>query len=85
MLITRKSRSILNLPVRTIVIAVAEKFETIEDSILKATRGRGQKNIPRWVAMYICQETGGYKFAEIAKYFGLARYATVSPFFSITN
>jgi hypothetical protein len=28
--------------------------------------------------MYICQETGGYKLADIAKYFGLARYATVS-------
>ncbi len=76
--ITRKSRQIPNLPVRTIVIAVAEKFEATEDSILKATRGRGQKNIPRWVAMYICQEKGGYKLAEIAKYFGLARYATVS-------
>ncbi len=28
--------------------------------------------------MYICQEVGGYRLTEIAKYFGLARYATVS-------
>jgi len=81
--ITRKSRQIPNLPVRTIVMAVAEKFEATEDSILKATRGRGQRNIPRWVAMYICQERGGYKLAEIAKYFGLVRYATVSTTISL--
>ena len=28
--------------------------------------------------MYICQEMGGYKLAEIAKFFGLAKYATVA-------
>jgi len=44
--ITRKSRQIPNLPVRTIVMAVAEKFEATEDSILKATRGRGLKWTP---------------------------------------
>ncbi len=76
--ITRKSRHISNLPVDTIVTAVAEKFDATPGSILKATRGRGQENIPRWVAMYLCQEMGGYRLAEIAKFFGLARYATVS-------
>jgi len=49
-----------------------------EKSILKAARGPGSKNIPRWAAMYLCQELTGATLQEIAKRFGLKRYGTVS-------
>jgi chromosomal replication initiation ATPase DnaA len=58
---------------------VAKEFNVKqEEAILKANRGRGQTNIPRLVAMYLCQNIGRYRLTVIADLFGLARYATVS-------
>ena len=64
---------------KRIISAVAKKFKVTEASIYKAARGPGSKNIPRWVAMYLCQELSGVTLQYIAKLFKLKLYGTVSP------
>lgn len=61
-----------------VVGLVAEHFGVTTKSILQAARGPGSKNLPRWVAMYLCQEAGGITLQIIAQHFGLQRYGTVS-------
>lgn len=61
-----------------IVALVADNFDVTPKSILQAARGPGSKNIPRWVAMYLCQEAGGITLQVIAEHFALQRYGTVS-------
>ncbi|HCA35185.1 MAG TPA: hypothetical protein DEP13_00940, partial [Gammaproteobacteria bacterium] len=41
---------------KQIIAEVAKQFKVSEASIYKAARGPGSKNVPRWVAMYLCQE-----------------------------
>lgn len=61
-----------------VVSAVAAYYKVSEKSILKAARGPGSKNVPRWMAMYLCQEVAGVTLQDIAGRFGLKRYGTVS-------
>jgi putative transposase len=61
-----------------IVSAVAKQFKVTEESIYTAARGPGSKNVPRWVAMYLCQELSAVTLQAIAKLFKLKRYGTVS-------
>jgi putative transposase len=63
---------------KDIVTAVAAQFKVSEDSIYQAARGPGSKNVPRWVAMYLCQELSASTLQAIAKLFKLKRYGTVS-------
>ncbi len=63
---------------KEIVSAVAKEFKVTEESIYKAARGPGSKNVPRWVAMYLCQELSAVTLQTIAKLFRLKRYGTVS-------
>ncbi len=63
---------------KQIISAVAQQFKVSEASIYKAARGPGSKNLPRWVAMYLCQELSAVTLQSIAKLFKLKRYGTVS-------
>ena len=63
---------------KQIITAVAKQFKVSETSIYKAARGPGSKNVPRWVAMYLCQELSAVTLQSIAKLFKLKRYGTVS-------
>lgn len=63
---------------KQIVTVVAKQFKVTEDSIYQAARGPGSKNVPRWVAMCLCQELSAVTLQEIAKLFKLKRYGTVS-------
>lgn len=63
---------------KQIISAVAKQFKVSEESIYKAARGPGSKNVPRWVAMYLCQELSAVTLQAIAKLFKLKRYGTVS-------
>ena len=63
---------------KQIITAVAKEFKVSEVSIYKAARGPGSKNVPRWVAMYLCQELSAVTLQAIAKLFKLKRYGTVS-------
>ncbi len=63
---------------KQIITEVATHFKVSEDSIYTAARGPGSKNVPRWVAMYLCQELSAVTLQAIAKLFKLKRYGTVS-------
>ncbi len=63
---------------KQIITAVAKEFKVTEASIYKAARGPGSKNVPRWVAMYLCQELSAVTLQAIAKLYKLKRYGTVS-------
>ena len=63
---------------RQILSAVAKEFKVSEASIYKAARGPSSKNVPRWVAMHLCQELSAVTLQSIAKLFKLKRYGTVS-------
>ena len=63
---------------KEIVAAVAKHFKVTEETIYQAARGPGSKNVPRWVAMYLCQELSATTLQTIARLFKLKRYGTVS-------
>jgi putative transposase len=63
---------------KDIISVVAKQFKVSEESIYTAARGPGSKNVPRWVAMYLCQELSAVTLQAIAKLFKLKRYGTVS-------
>lgn len=63
---------------KQIITAVARHFKVSEASIYNAARGPGSKNVPRWMAMYLCQELSAVTLQSIAKLFKLKRYGTVS-------
>ena len=64
--------------IKKVVAAVSTQFKVSEKSIFQAARGPGSKNLPRWIAMYLCQELAGVTLQDIAIKFGLKRYGTVS-------
>jgi len=64
--------------IKKVVTAVAAQFKVSEKSIYQAARGPGSRNLPRWTAMYLCQEIAGVTLQDIAQRFGLKRYGTVS-------
>jgi hypothetical protein len=66
------------VPMADIVSHVAQFFDCSEQSIYQAQRGRGNKNIPRWIAMKLCQDYSGQTLQEIGKLFGVGNYCTVS-------
>ena len=61
-----------------IVEQVAQYYEMSEDSIYTAQRGRGVKNVPRWIAMKLCRDYSGKSLSEIGEAFGVSNYCTVS-------
>ncbi|MEW8288766.1 MAG: helix-turn-helix domain-containing protein [Candidatus Thiodiazotropha endolucinida] len=63
---------------KDIVSRVAVFFGCSERSIYQAQRGRGSKNIPRWIAMKLCQDYSGQTLQEIGRLFGVGNYCTVS-------
>jgi REP element-mobilizing transposase RayT len=61
-----------------IVGSTAAVFGVASEHLLNTRRGRGQANPARQVALYLSRELGGYRLGEIASYFGLSHYASVS-------
>ena len=61
-----------------IVKEVATKMNVIPVDILKGGRGHKQTNLPRQVAMYLCQERSDHRLKAIAEAFGLKRYGSVA-------
>ena len=66
------------IPMKTIIQAVAENYNVDVEKITITKRGQGQKNVPRWIAMKLCQDIGSAKLAEIAQVFNVGHYSTVS-------
>ena len=61
-----------------ILEAVAKEFGVPTTELRYAAKGRGRRNIPRAVGMYLCQVLGQKKLDEIAAQFNVGHYATVS-------
>jgi REP element-mobilizing transposase RayT len=61
-----------------IIDEVANIFGVGREEILLGGRTRGQTNIARQAAMYLCQQRGDYRLKEIAAVFGLKSYGSVS-------
>jgi putative transposase len=57
---------------------VAGFYDCEEKSILHARRGRGEKNLPRWIAMKMSQDLSGLNLETIARHFNVGNYCTVS-------
>ena len=62
---------------KRIVDEAAEYFKVEVSSVMQSKRGRGARNYPRKVAMYLAHHIGGYKLTEIAVHFGLTHYGSV--------
>jgi REP element-mobilizing transposase RayT len=76
--VSKGAQAKLRPSIKAVVEKVAEHFKVSEKGIYQAARGPGSKNLPRWVAMYLCQELSAVTLQVIAKRFGLKRYGTVS-------
>ncbi len=61
-----------------IIDSVAASYELSIQEICIAKRGSGVNNVPRWIAMKLCQQVGGAKLTKIAKMFNVGHYSTVS-------
>jgi len=61
-----------------LVQLVANAFSVEKPTILASKKGRGQKNEARSAAIYLCRKYAGYSLNEIAEYFGLNHYGSVS-------
>ena len=46
-----------------------EVFQAYRYSILAGRPGVTENNVPRWVAMYLRSDIGGYKIRRVADYF----------------
>lgn len=61
-----------------IVNEVAKHYGVTKRSIRESIRGRGKRNWPRPVAMYVGQQVGDYTLNELADYFGLNHYGSAA-------
>ncbi|MDK1025047.1 MAG: transposase [Gammaproteobacteria bacterium] len=61
-----------------IVGTVSDYCGLSHSEIYRPKKGRGVKNQPRKIAMYLAQHIGGYRLTEIAEAFGLKHYGGVS-------
>lgn len=70
--------SIHPVPLARIIRAVANYYQLTGSALKRAKRGQGNRNIPRWIAMKLCQEVGSARLTEIAALFAVSHYSTVS-------
>lgn len=72
----RQLQSPVAMPV--IISAVADYYQIAINDILQTRRGKGTRNLPRWIAMKLCQEVGSARLTDIATQFNVGHYSTVS-------
>lgn len=61
-----------------ILKAVSHEFEVSDTVLRKTKRGRGMRNLPRAIAMYLDQTMGRRRLTQIAAAFNVSHYSTVS-------
>ena len=66
------------VPMEVIVERVAKHYHVEVGQVRVTERGKGKRNVARWMAMKLCQEAGGAKLTDIAQYFNVEHYSTVS-------
>jgi putative transposase len=65
-------------PYQQILKTVSHYFNVDESELLKVKRGRGDKKIPRWIAMKLCQDLTGMTLKQMADIFNVGHYCTIS-------
>ena len=65
-------------PMSLVVGVVAEYYHIPEKDVLQACPIRSVKNLPRQMAMYLCQQHSGATLKQIAEFFSVGSYFTVS-------
>lgn len=74
----RRSRLIIpNLSTESVIQAVARFYNVDVRGIVFSAHGRVRENLPRKIAMYLCQELTGSIQVEIARVFNLGHYCSV--------
>ncbi|MCP4491064.1 MAG: hypothetical protein GY820_27675 [Gammaproteobacteria bacterium] len=48
---------------------IAQYYQIEEIGLIETSRGQGRRNLPRWVAMKLCQQCGEAKLTDIAREF----------------
>ena len=61
-----------------IVVETGKAFSISVEEVLSNQKGRGRKNMPRKIAMYLGQKIGDYRLNEMASFFGLSHYGGIS-------
>ena len=75
--ITKENICLFRPSIKEMVTQVAKKFNVSVESILNSSRGRVENNIPRWVGLYLSQETGSKTLREIAAAFNLKQTGSI--------
>lgn len=75
--LSRKTIQSFRPTIEQVIESVVRQFKVDADSITRSQRGRVDENIPRWVVMYLAQETCGLKLREVAHCLGLKRTGSI--------
>ena len=75
---SRKDRVIKRPGLTDIVVETGKAFGITVEAVLSHQKGRGRKNLPGKIAMYLGQKIGDYRLNEMAAFFGLRHYGGVS-------
>ena len=73
-----RDRQLKVISLKKIIQTVANYYGCKKKSITLAKRGRGEKNLPRWIAMKLSQDLSGLNLEAIAGHFNVGNYCTVS-------
>ena len=73
-----KTTTLQTIPMNDIVEAVCHISGKSKSEIVKRQSGRQQRNIPRKLAMYLCQTVSDASLEQIKEYFGVGHVGTVS-------
>ncbi len=74
----RIERRCVSLHIQTIVEGISAYYGISSSDIYEVKKGRGLKNRPRKIAMYLGQRLCDYRLRELAEVFGLKHYGGVS-------
>ena len=66
------------LSMDTLLELIAQFYDVKVESFVKVTKGKKASHPVRKIAMYICQQLGGYSLKEIGYCFGLSNIGSVS-------
>ncbi|MBF0266873.1 MAG: hypothetical protein HQL46_16540 [Gammaproteobacteria bacterium] len=73
--ISEKEKFQYKIDMDKIINHVADIFHVSVSSTVQGARG--QKNMPRWIAMFLCQERGDHRLIDIAHKFNLSRTGSI--------
>jgi putative transposase len=76
--IAREDKLFKRPSLEKVIEETAREFSQSKESVIHTQKGRGRKNIPKIIAMYIAKKIYDYRLKEIAEVFGLAHYGAVA-------